>query len=103
MLATLQATLAYFLRPIYIVRGYRPSDLRSDLIAGLTVSVVLLPQAIVFALLARLPPEMGLYSAIVGAIVGALWGSSNQLHSGPTNTASILVLATLAPLASPGT
>jgi SulP family sulfate permease len=103
MLATLQATLAYFLRPIYIVRGYRSGDLRSDLIAGLTVSVVLLPQAIVFALLARLPPEMGLYSAIVGAIVGALWGSSNQLHSGPTNTASILVLATLAPLASPGT
>jgi MFS superfamily sulfate permease-like transporter len=43
---------------------------------------------------------MGLYSAIIAAIVGALWGSSNHLHSGPTNTASILVLATLLPIAA---
>jgi SulP family sulfate permease len=68
----------------------------------LTVAVVLLPQAIVFALLAGLPPQMGLYSAIVVAIVGALWGSSHHLHSGPTNTASVLTLATLMPLYTPG-
>jgi SulP family sulfate permease len=41
-------------------------------VAGLTVAVILLPQAIAFAIIAELPPEMGLYAAIVGAIVGAL-------------------------------
>jgi sulfate permease, SulP family len=46
---------------------------------------------------------MGLYTAIVAATVGALWGSSNQLQTGPTNTASILVLSTLIPFFKPGT
>ncbi len=69
----------------------------------MTVAIVLLPQAIAYALIAELPPQMGLYSAIVAAIVGALWGSSNQLHTGPSNSASLLVLAILLPLAEPGT
>ena len=77
--------------------------MRSDLIAGVTVAVVLLPQAIAFALIAELPPAVGLYAAIVAAIVGALWGSSNQLHTGPTNSTSLLVLATLLPIAAVGT
>jgi SulP family sulfate permease len=102
VLAALRPAPYFFLRPVRILRTYRRSFLQPDLIAGLTVGVVLLPQAIVFAILAGLPPEMGLYSAIVAAIVGGLWGSSNHLHSGPTNTASILVLSTLAPLAAPG-
>jgi len=103
MLGIVRGTLAYFTRPIHILRGYQSSNLRPDLIAGITVGVVLLPQAIVFALLARLPPEMGLYSAMVAAIVGALWGSSHHLHTGPTNTSALLTLATLLPIASPGT
>lgn len=103
MLANLRSIPALFLRPARLIQGYRSANLRGDLIAGATVGVVLLPQAIVFALLAGLPPEMGLYSAIVAAIVGALWGSSNQLHSGPTNTSSILALSTLLPIAAPGT
>ncbi|MBI1878294.1 MAG: STAS domain-containing protein [Chloroflexi bacterium] len=102
VLAALKPAPYFFLRPVRIFRSYRRSFLQPDLIAGLTVGVVLLPQAIVFAILAGLPPQMGLYSAIVAAIVGALWGSSNHLHSGPTNTASILVFSTLAPLAIPG-
>jgi SulP family sulfate permease len=73
------------------------------LIAGLTVAIVMLPQAIAYALIAELPPEVGLYSAIVAAVVGALWGSSIHLHTGPTNTASLLVLTTLLPIAVPGT
>lgn len=92
----------YFLRPIRLFQTYQRSALRPDLIAGLTVAVVLLPQAIAYALIAELPPQMGLYTAIVAAIVGALWGSSNQLHTGPTNAASLLVLATLLPIAAPG-
>jgi sulfate permease, SulP family len=102
VLAALRPAPYFFLRPLRIFQTYRRTFLQPDLIAGLTVGVVLLPQAIVFAILAGLPPEMGLYSAIVAAIVGALWGSSNHLHSGPTNTAAILILSTLAPLAAPG-
>ena len=66
------------------------------LIAGLTVAMVVVPQAMAYALIAELPPQMGLYTAIVAAIVGALWGSSNQLQTGPTNAASLLVLSILA-------
>lgn len=102
MLANLRAIPSLFLRPVQFVQTYNPASLRPDLIAGLTVGVVLLPQAMVFALLAGLPPEMGLYSAVVAAIVGALWGSSQHLHTGPTNTASILVFSTLLPFAAPG-
>lgn len=102
VLAALKPAPHFFLRPVRIFQNYRRAYLQPDLVAGLTVGVVLLPQAIVFAILAGLPPQMGLYSAIIAAIVGALWGSSNYLHSGPTNTASILVLSTLAPLTVPG-
>jgi SulP family sulfate permease len=90
-------------RPAEIVRDYRRSDVRPDIMAGLTVAVVLIPQAIAYALIAELPPQTGLYAAVVAAIVGALWGSSAHLHTGPTNAASLLVLSTLLPVAIPGT
>lgn len=89
---------AFFLRPLSIVGGYSREQLGPDLAAGLTVAVILLPQGIAYALIAELPPEMGLYAAIVAAIVGALWGSSNHLHTGPTNAASLLVLSILLPI-----
>ena len=93
----------YFARPARIFRTYRRAYLRPDLVAGLTVAVILLPQAIAYAMIADLPPQMGLYGAIIAAIVGALWGSSNHLHTGPTNAASLLVLASLLTVAQPGT
>ena len=77
--------------------------LQSDLIAGLTVAVILLPQAIAFALIAELPPQMGIYTAAIAAVVGALWGSSNQIQTGPTNAGSLLVLSILLANFSPGT
>ena len=92
-----------FLRPVYLLRTYRRTNLQPDMLAGLTVAVVLLPQAIVFSLLAGLPPQMGIYTAVMAGIVGALWGSSSHLNSGPTNAASVLALSILAPLAAPGT
>jgi SulP family sulfate permease len=95
--------LAFFLRPIELLTHYQRSDLRHDLLAGLTVAVMLLPQSIAYAVVAELPPQMGIYAAIVAAIVGALWGSSNHLQTGPTNTASLLVLSTLVIVAQPGT
>jgi SulP family sulfate permease len=92
----------FFSRPALVLRGYERAFLRPDLVAGLTVAVVLLPQAIAYAMIAELPPQMGLYAAIVAAVVGALWGSSFHLHTGPTNAASLLVLASLLTVAPPG-
>lgn len=95
-------TSFYLTRPYFLLKNYPRGDLRPDLIAGLTVAIVMLPQAIAFAMIAELPPQIGLYSAIVGSLVGALWGASNHLHTGPTNTTSLLVLTILLPLAQPG-
>src|SRR5512136_851026 len=94
--------LAFFTRPMRILRSFRKEDLRPDLIAGLTVAVILLPQAIAYASIAQVPPQVGLYTAVVAAIVGALWGSSNQLHTGPASTTSLLMFATLLAVAEPG-
>lgn len=94
--------LRYLRQPVTLFREYDRANLRSDALAGLTVGVILLPQAIAFSLLAGLPPQMGLYTAIVGGMVAALWGSSDQLHSGPTNTISLLLLSTLVLFETPG-
>ncbi len=95
--------LAEFLtQPARIFRDYERAYLRADLIAGLTVAVIMLPQAMGYALIAGLPVRMGLYTAIVGSIVSALWGSSNQLQTGPTNAISLLVLSTLLGVENPG-
>jgi sulfate permease, SulP family len=93
----------YFLRPVRLLKTYDRNKLRPDLVAGLTVAVILLPQAIAFALIAELPPATGLYAAVVGAVIGALWGSSNHAHTGPTNAISLLVLSALITTATPGT
>lgn len=76
--------------------------LRHDATAALTGAVIVLPQAVAFATIAGLPPQYGLYAAMVPAVVAALWGSSRHLVSGPTTAISVLVFATLAPLAEPG-
>ena len=76
--------------------------LRPDLVAGLTVAVVAIPQSIAYASIAGLPPSYGLYAAAVASIVGSLWGSSRFLNTGPTNAISILVLSILTPLAAIG-
>ena len=78
------------------------SSLRADLIAGLVGAVVVLPQGVAFATLAGMPPEYGLYCAMVPTIVAALWGSSWHAVSGPTNAVSLVVFATVSTLAEPG-
>lgn len=75
---------------------------RSDLLAGLTGAVIVLPQSVAFATIAGLPPEYGLYAAMVPAVIAALWGSSWHLVSGPTTAISIVVFASLSNLAEPG-
>lgn len=93
----------FFLRPAKIVRAYNFTFVQQDFVAGLTVAVVLLPQAMAYALIADLPPQMGLYGAIVGSIVGALWGSSSHLQTGPTNAGSLVALSVLIFVAEPNT
>src|SRR5688572_32950253 len=77
--------------------------LRSDAIAGAIGAVVVLPQGVAFATIAGMPPEYGLYAAIVPAIVAALFGSSWHLVSGPTTAISIVVYSTMSTLSEPGT
>lgn len=78
------------------------ASLRVDLIAGLVGAIVVLPQGVAFATLAGMPPEYGLYSAMVPTIIAALWGSSWHAVSGPTNAVSLVVFATVSTLAEPG-
>lgn len=77
-------------------------SLRADLLAGLTGTIILVPQAVAYASIAGLPPAYGLYTAIVPVIVASLFGSSLHLVSGPTAALSIVIFATLSPLAEPG-
>ena len=76
--------------------------LRADLIAGVLGALLVLPQGFAFAALAGLPPEYGLYTAIVPCVVAALFGSSWHVVSGPTNANSLALFAMLAPLAAVG-
>lgn len=99
----LETAIGFFGQPIRIARAYRRDHLRFDLTAGLTVAVVMLPQALAFAFIAGLPARMGLYTAVIGAVVAALWGSSNQVQTGPTNASSLLVLSALLGTAEVGT
>ncbi|MDP4027363.1 MAG: SulP family inorganic anion transporter [Gallionella sp.] len=75
---------------------------RADLVAGLTGALIVLPQGVAFATIAGMPPEYGLYAAMVPAIIAALFGSSWHLVSGPTTAISIAVFAAISPLAEPG-
>ena len=77
-------------------------SLRADGLAGLTGGLILVPQGVAFATIAGMPPEYGLYAAMLPAVVAALWGSSWHLVSGPTTAISIVVFATMSPLAEPG-
>jgi len=78
------------------------STLKADFIAGLTGAVIVLPQGVAFATIAGLPPEFGLYTAMVTPIIAALFGSSYHLISGPTTAISIVVFSTISHHAEPG-
>jgi len=82
---------------------YERKNLRSDLAAGVTVGAMLVPQAMAYALLAGLPPEVGLYAATIPVIIYALFGTSRQLAVGPVAIVSLLTATALAPLVEEGT
>lgn len=78
-------------------------SIKADFLAGLTGAVIVLPQGIAFATIAGLPPEYGLYTAMVTPIIAALFGSSRHLVSGPTTAISIVVFSAVSHHAEPGT
>ncbi len=78
-------------------------SIKSDLIAGLTVAIVVVPQAVAFASIAGMPPQYGLYAGMIPPIIAALFGSSWHLMSGPTTAASIVLLTSLSAFAEPMT
>lgn len=73
------------------IEGYSWSTFRQDILAGLSVSMLTLPQAMAYALLAGLPLSCGLLAAVYSALIAALFGSSRQLIVGPNNTIAILI------------
>ncbi len=78
-------------------------SLKADVLAGLTGAIIVLPQGIAYAMIAGLPPEFGLYTAIIPAILASLFGSSHHLISGPTAALSVIVFTTISQFADPGT
>ncbi len=80
----------------------RGEKVRADLIAGITVALVLIPQSMAYAQLAGLPAYYGLYAAFLPGMIAALWGSSAQLATGPVAVVSLLTASALAPLAASG-
>jgi len=83
-------------------RSVTKDTLRADLIAGFTNATIVLPQAVAFATIAGLPPEYGLYTAMVTPIIAALFGSSMVMISGPTTAISAVVFSTVSGLHVPG-
>ncbi len=105
-MSTLEKTLrsmSELLLPIFLRKDYSYSleTFRADLLAGITVALIQVPQSMAFALIAGLPAVYGLYASIPGCIA-SLWGSSKQLSTGPVAVVSLLTLTSLVPFAEPG-
>ncbi len=75
---------------------------RGDVVAALSVALVLVPQSLAYAVIAGLDPVYGLYAAVAAPLAGALVGSSPYLQTGPVAVTSLLTFGALAPLAEPG-
>ena len=81
---------------------YRRDNLVGDLLAGLIVAIMLVPQGMAYALLAGLPPEVGLYASITPLVIYGLLGTSRTLAVGPVAIVSLLVASGVTPLTEPG-
>ena len=85
------------------LRGYQRADLGADMVAGLTTAVMLVPQAMGYALLAGLPPIHGLYASVAPLLLYAALGTSRHLAVGPVAMDSILVAGSVGAIATVGT
>src|SRR4029079_16631931 len=96
VVSSLRAALFRSIPAFDSLRNYSLRVLALDTMAGLTVAAVAVPQAMAYAQIAGIPPQYGLYTAMVMTAVGALFDSSKQLINGPTNAISIAMLSALA-------
>ncbi len=88
--------------PLYgNLKKYQSRNWRQDILAGITVSVIIIPQGMAYALLAGLPPIYGLYGGLVPLIIYGIFGTSGQLSIGPVAISSILIFAGVSQLAAP--
>lgn len=95
---------SHLFRPIRPwMKAVNAQSLRADFLAAFTGAAIVLPQGVAFAIIAGLPPQYGLYTAMITAAIAAFWGSSMIMVSGPTTAISAVLLATLSPIAEPGT
>lgn len=85
------------------LKTYNRKDFNSDIVAGLVVSIMMVPQSLAYALLAGLPPEMGLYASILPILAYALLGSSRALSVGPAALIAIMTASFSSQFATPGT
>lgn len=91
-----------FLPILEFLPTYAKADFRADLVAGLTVAVMLVPQGVAYAMLAGMPPIYGLYGGLIPLLLYAILGTSRQLSIGPVAISALLILAGITPLAEPG-
>jgi len=91
-----------YLPSINWMKTYRRSDLRGDLVAGITVAVLLIPQGMAYSMLAGLPPVYGLYAVTIPLLLYGLLGTSRQLAVGPVAMVALLIASGLEGLADPG-
>ncbi|MEM6316936.1 MAG: sulfate permease [Bacteroidota bacterium] len=101
---TIPLTLLERIFPILAsTKGYTSHLFRKDIVAGLTVGILLVPQGMAYALLAGMPPIYGLYSGLVPLLVYAIFGTSRQMSVGPVAVSSLLILGGISELATPET
>jgi len=96
------STIGRFLPGLAALGSYQRDWLTPDLVAGVTVWAILVPQALGYAALAGLPTVLGLYAALGALLLYWLWGSSRELNVGPESTVAIMVATILAPMAATG-
>src|SRR6266513_2615947 len=92
--------IARFIPGLSLVRTYRKAWLLPDLLAGISICVVMIPSVIAYSGLMGLPPQQGLYAALVPLVVYALFGSSRQMIVGPDIAISLLIASAIGPLAN---
>ena len=97
------SNILYAILPFLVwFKGYNTTALRHDLIGGITVALVLVPQSMAYAQLAGLPAYYGLYASFLPPLVASLFGSSRQLATGPVAIVSLMTATALEPLATMG-
>lgn len=84
------------------IKTYNKENFRGDLTAGLTVAVMLIPQGMAYAMLAGLPPIIGIYASIFPIIIYAIFGTSRELAVGPVAMVALIIFAEISKLADPG-